>query len=80
MEYAVNCRTMHSLVNPRFTIRLYSYFMTPLPSSAVPRVALPWIIRLRYAMAFGQVATACVVDRLLHIDLPLGWICSRRSG
>jgi two-component system sensor histidine kinase RegB len=26
-------------------------------------------------MAFGQVATALVVDRLLHIDLPLGWIC-----
>ena len=49
--------------------------MIPLPSRAVPRVALPWIIRLRYAMAFGQVATALVVDRILHIDLPLGWIC-----
>jgi two-component system sensor histidine kinase RegB len=26
-------------------------------------------------MAFGQVTTAVVVDRVLHIDLPLGWIC-----
>jgi two-component system sensor histidine kinase RegB len=26
-------------------------------------------------MAFGQVVTALVVDRVLHIDLPLGWIC-----
>ena len=49
--------------------------MFPSPSRAAPRVALPWIIRLRYAMALGQVATAVVVDRVLHIDLPLGWIC-----
>ena len=39
-----------------------------------PQVALPWIIRLRYAMAAGQMVTAGGVDQLLHIELPLGWI------
>lgn len=48
--------------------------MIPLPSKAAPRIALPWIIRLRYAMAAGQMTTAFGVDRILHIDLPLGWI------
>jgi len=41
---------------------------------AAPRVALPWIIRLRYAMAIGQIATVVMVDRILRIDLPLAWI------
>src|SRR5260370_29602837 len=48
--------------------------MTPPPAKAAPRVALPWIVRLRYAMAIGQMATVVVVDRILQIDLPLAWI------
>lgn len=44
------------------------------PAKAAPRIALPWIIRLRYAMAVGQIATAALVDFFFHIDLPLGWI------
>ena len=43
-------------------------------SKAAPRLALPWIIRLRYAMALGQMATAILADLFLGIDLPLGWI------
>jgi two-component system, sensor histidine kinase RegB len=45
----------------------------PLPPAA-PRIALPWIVRLRYAMAVGQFLTAFTVDQFLHIDLPLRWI------
>ncbi|MEO5926287.1 MAG: ATP-binding protein [Bryobacteraceae bacterium] len=41
---------------------------------APPRVALPWILRLRYAMAAGQLLTAWIVVQFLHIDLPLGWV------
>lgn len=41
-----------------------------LPSAAT-RIALPWILRLRYAMAAGQLLTVWAVDMLLHIDLPL---------
>lgn len=48
--------------------------MIPLSPKAASRIALPWIVRLRYAMAGGQLATAILVDRLLHIDLPLAWI------
>src|ERR1700679_1528522 len=48
--------------------------MIPSRSNAAPYIALPWIIRLRYAMALGQVATAVVVNTFLHIDLPLRWI------
>ncbi len=44
------------------------------PSTAAPRLALPWIVRLRYAMAAGQLLTAWIVDQFLHIDLPLRWI------
>jgi two-component system sensor histidine kinase RegB len=44
------------------------------PSVAAPRLALPWIVRLRYGMAAGQFLTAWIVDRFLQIDLPLGWI------
>jgi len=47
--------------------------MSSLPSAA-PRIALPWIIRLRYAMAAGQILTVGIVNTVLHIDLPLGWI------
>lgn len=42
--------------------------------SVAPRIALPWIVRLRYAMAAGQLLTVWIVDRLLGIDLPLRWI------
>lgn len=45
----------------------------PRPAS---RLALPWIIRLRYAMALGQVATAITVNTALGIDLPLKWIAA----
>jgi two-component system sensor histidine kinase RegB len=41
---------------------------------AAPRIALPWIIRLRYAMAAGQLLTVGIVYQFFHIDLPLGWI------
>jgi two-component system sensor histidine kinase RegB len=43
-------------------------------STAAPRVALPWIVRLRYAMATGQIVTAILVNSVLQIDLPLRWI------
>lgn len=48
--------------------------MTPSRSKAAPGIALPWIIRLRFCIAAGQMATAILVDRFLGIDLPLGWI------
>jgi two-component system sensor histidine kinase RegB len=48
--------------------------MIPSRSKAAPRLALPWIIRLRYATAVGQMSTAILVDRFLGIGLPLGWI------
>jgi two-component system sensor histidine kinase RegB len=38
---------------------------------AVPQVALPWIVRLRYAMAAGQITTVLFVRYALKIDLPL---------
>jgi two-component system sensor histidine kinase RegB len=41
---------------------------------AAPRIALPWIVRLRHALALGQAATILAVDRFLGIDLPLEWI------
>jgi two-component system, sensor histidine kinase RegB len=41
---------------------------------AAAQIAFPWIVRLRYAMAAGQVATALVAAYLLHIDLPLAAI------
>ena len=43
-------------------------------STSIPRIALPWIIRLRYAMVGGLMATAILADKLLGIALPLGWI------
>ncbi len=46
---------------------------SPIPSTA-PRIALPWIVRLRYAMAAGQILTVWIVNFFLRIDLPLGWI------
>ncbi|HTM51800.1 MAG TPA: ATP-binding protein [Bryobacteraceae bacterium] len=45
----------------------------PLPDAA-PQLALPWIVRLRYGMALGQITTSAVVHFLLRIELPLAWI------
>ena len=43
----------------------------PVPEAA-PQIALPWIVRLRYGMALGQVATALFVHYALGVDIPLG--------
>jgi two-component system sensor histidine kinase RegB len=48
--------------------------MVPRSPKAAPGIAFPWIVRLRYAMAAGQIATSVLVDRGLHIDLPLRFI------
>ena len=51
--------------------------MTDRPTAfpeAAPRIALPWIVRLRHGLAFGQAATVLAVDQLLGVDLPLRWI------
>jgi len=48
--------------------------MTSQRLTAAPRIALPWIVRLRYCVAAGQMMTALVVNFVLHIDLPLVWI------
>ena len=45
----------------------------PLPESA-PQLALPWIVRLRYAMVLGQIITALIVHYIFMITLPMGWI------
>lgn len=39
-----------------------------------PRIALPWIVRLRYAVAVGQFAVCFLADRVLGIPLPLRWL------
>ena len=41
---------------------------------AAPRIALPWIVRLRYGLALGEAATVLAVDQFLGVDLPLRWI------
>jgi two-component system sensor histidine kinase RegB len=41
---------------------------------AVPRIALPWIVRLRHGLVLGQLATIAGVSSLLNVDLPLRWI------
>ncbi|HWF10123.1 MAG TPA: ATP-binding protein [Bryobacteraceae bacterium] len=48
--------------------------MSPAPPvpEAAPQIALPWIVRLRYGMALGQIATALFVRYALGIDLPIG--------
>ncbi len=45
----------------------------PVPEAA-PQIALPWIVRLRYGMAVGQIATALFVRYALHVDIPLAAI------
>ena len=42
----------------------------PVPETA-PQIALPWIVRLRYGMALGQIATALFVRYALGVDIPL---------
>jgi two-component system, sensor histidine kinase RegB len=42
----------------------------PIPETA-PQIALPWIVRLRYGMALGQIATALFVRYALGVDIPL---------
>lgn len=44
------------------------------PSRTDPRIARPWIVRLRYAVAAGQWLACVLVDRLIGIPLPLGWL------
>jgi len=48
--------------------------MTSQRLTAAPRIALPWIVRLRYCVAAGQMITAFMGNFVLHIDLPLVWI------
>jgi two-component system, sensor histidine kinase RegB len=42
----------------------------PIPETA-PQIALPWIVRLRYGMALGQIATVLFVRYALGVDIPL---------
>src|ERR1700690_2421420 len=46
-------------------------FSQPVPEAA-PQIALPWIVRLRYGMALGQIATALFVRYALGVDIPMG--------
>ena len=41
----------------------------PVPEAS--QIALPWIVRLRYGMASGQIATALFVRYVLGVDIPL---------
>ena len=45
---------------------------TDLSNVAAPQIALPWIVRLRYGMAIGQIVTALFVRYVLGVDIPLG--------
>lgn len=45
----------------------------PVPEAA-PQIALPWIVRLRYGMVLGQIATAVFARYVLDVDVPLGAI------
>lgn len=47
---------------------------TDLSNVAAPQIALPWIVRLRYGMAIGQIVTALFVRFALSVDIPLGAI------
>jgi len=73
MVAALRVRRIVALAVPR-TMWNYDEKMIPGSSRTDPRIALPWIVRLRYAMAAGQVATCLIVDRLLGIGLPLRWL------
>jgi two-component system, sensor histidine kinase RegB len=41
---------------------------------AAPQIALPWIVRLRYGMALGQIVTAVFARYALGVDIVLGAI------
>lgn len=58
----------------RFSIGMLEPSSVMDESKAIPRIAMPWIIRLRYAMVFGQMLTAALTNWLLGIDLPLRWM------
>jgi len=45
----------------------------PIPETA-PQIALPWIVRLRYGMAIGQVGTILFVRYVLSVPIPIGLI------
>lgn len=38
---------------------------------AAPQIALPWIVRLRYGMAVGQIATVLFVHYALGVEIPV---------
>lgn len=48
--------------------------MLPVQSPVFPRIALPWIVRLRYAMVAAQLATMVLSAQLFWIELPWRWI------
>jgi two-component system, sensor histidine kinase RegB len=41
---------------------------------AAPQIALPWIVRLRYGMAIGQIVTALFVRYILGVNIPMAAI------
>src|SRR5580698_464788 len=47
---------------------------TDLSHVAAPQIALPWIVRLRYGMAIGQIVTALFVRFALGVNIPLAAI------
>jgi two-component system sensor histidine kinase RegB len=47
---------------------------TDLSHVAAPQIALPWIVRLRYGMAIGQIVTALFVRFALGVNIPMGAI------
>ena len=53
-------------MDDRFPVRATQ----PVPEAA-PQIALPWIVRLRYGMALGQIATAVFARYALGVDIPL---------
>jgi len=57
----------------RLSMRVES-FVPQSSNKTAPHLALPWVIRLRYAMAIGQIATVAVVDQFFGIHLPWPWI------
>jgi two-component system sensor histidine kinase RegB len=48
--------------------------MTSVRENVAARVALPWIVRLRYLMALWQIARILFVNRVLGVELRLGWV------
>ena len=49
--------------------------MIPTPPSQPPAasLALPWVVRLRYGMAAGEIVVVLGLCYGLHLDFPLGW-------